>query len=56
VAIAVCVGAGGLEAAAVVTGADVAAGDAPGLAAVRDLAAAAPVYLLTPDGTLVGTL
>jgi len=30
--------------------------DESGLAAVRDLAATAPVHLAGPDGTLVGTL
>jgi hypothetical protein len=55
VAMAVCSGAEGLEAAAVVT----AAGsplEAGGLAAVRDLAAAAPVYLAGPDGAVVATV
>jgi hypothetical protein len=51
VAMAACSGAAGLEAAAVVAGAL----DGPGLAAVRDLSAAAPVYLLAPDGTLLDT-
>jgi len=30
--------------------------DDPGLAAVRDLAATAPVHLAAPDGALVGTI
>jgi hypothetical protein len=53
VAMAACSGAEGLEAAAVVGAAD--AEDGPGLAAVRDLAPRAPVYLLAPDGTLLTT-
>jgi len=53
VAMAACSGAEGLEAAAVVGAAD--AVDGPGLAAVRDLAPAAPVYRLAPDGSLLGT-
>ena len=58
VAMAACSGAEGLEAAAVVGAPVAAAGDAvddPGLAAVRDLAATAPVYRLAPDGSLLGT-
>lgn len=50
VAMAVSSGAPGLEAAAVVTGAD--AVDAAGTAAVRDLAPGAPVFLAGPDGTV----
>ncbi|BCJ31960.1 cytidine deaminase [Actinocatenispora sera] len=52
VAQAVSAGAAGLEAAAVVTAAD--AVDEPGLAAVRDLADAAPVLLAGVDGTVLG--
>lgn len=54
VAAAVSSGAPGLEAAAVVT----AAGrvDAASLAAVRDLAPAAPVLLADPSGTVLDTL
>ncbi|KQS66212.1 hypothetical protein [Modestobacter sp. Leaf380] len=54
VAAAVSSGVEGLEAAAVVS----AAGEVEpaGLAAVRDLAAAAPVHLAGPDGVLVSTL
>jgi len=54
VASAVSAGASRLEAAAVVTEASTI--DDPGLAAVRDLAANAPVHLAAPDGALVGTL
>ena len=54
VANAVSAGASRLEAAAVVTEASTV--DDPGLAAVRDLAASAPVHLAAPDGALVGTL
>ena len=54
VASAVSAGAARLEAAAVVTEASTV--DDPGLAAVRDLAAAAPVHLAAPDGALVGTI
>ena len=54
VASAVSAGAARLEAAAVVTEASTV--DDPGLAAVRDLAATAPVHLAAPDGTLVGTI
>jgi cytidine deaminase len=54
VANAVSAGASRLEAAAVVTEASTV--DDPGLAAVRDLAATAPVHLAAPDGALVGTL
>jgi cytidine deaminase len=54
VANAVSAGAGRLEAAAVVTEASTI--DDPGLAAVRDLAATAPVHLAAPDGALVGTI
>jgi hypothetical protein len=52
VAQAVSAGATSLEAAAVVTeSSDV---DGAGLAAVRDLAGQAPVYLAAPDGTVTG--
>jgi hypothetical protein len=54
VATAVSSGAARLEAAAVVTEASTV--DDPGLAAVRDLAASAPVHLAAPDGALVGTI
>jgi hypothetical protein len=54
VASAVSAGAARLEAAAVVTEASTV--DDPGLAAVRDLASAAPVHLAAPDGALVGTI
>jgi hypothetical protein len=54
VASAVSAGAARLEAAAVVTEASTV--DDPGLAAVRDLAANAPVHLAAPDGALVGTI
>ena len=50
VAAAVASGVEGLEAAAVVSDADEV--EADGLAAVRDLAAGAPVHLAAPDGTL----
>jgi hypothetical protein len=50
VAAAVSSGVEGLEAAAVVSDAEVV--EADGLAAVRDLAAGAPVHLAAPDGTL----
>lgn len=51
VAMAVASGAQELEAAVVVT-----AGEAPDIAAVRDLGAAAPVLVCAPDGTLRDTL
>ena len=54
VASAVAAGATVLEAAAVVTEASTV--DSAGYAAVRDLAASAPVHLATPDGTLLGTV
>jgi cytidine deaminase len=54
VASAVSAGAARLEAAAVVTEASTV--DDPGLSAVRDLAATAPVHLAAPDGALVGTI
>jgi hypothetical protein len=54
VANAVSAGAARLEAAAVVSEASTI--DDPGLAAVRDLAATAPVHLAAPDGALVGTI
>jgi hypothetical protein len=54
VAQAVSSGATRLEAAAVVTGA--AEVEGAGLAAVRDLAADAPVHLAGPDGSLSGTV
>src|SRR4051812_37398575 len=54
VAAAVSSGVEGLEAAAVVSDADEV--EADGLAAVRDLAAGAPVHLAAPDGTLRTTL
>jgi hypothetical protein len=50
VAMAVCSGAEGLEAAAVVSAAD--HPEPAGLAAARDLNPTAPVYLATPDGTV----
>ncbi|HEY9388396.1 MAG TPA: cytidine deaminase [Mycobacteriales bacterium] len=58
VAMAVSSGAPGLEAAAVVTGENGVdrAVDQAGVAAVRDLAPAAPVFLVRPDGELVATL
>jgi cytidine deaminase len=54
VAQAVSSGATKIEAAAVVTGA--AELESAGLAAVRDLAADAPVYLAGPDGSVAGTV
>ncbi|MEU4532952.1 cytidine deaminase [Micromonospora ureilytica] len=54
VASAVAAGAGRLEAAAVVTEASTL--DGAGHAAVRDLAADAPVHLAAPDGTVLGTV
>jgi hypothetical protein len=54
VASAAAAGATGLEAAAVVT--DAATLDATGQAAVRDLAADAPIHMAGPDGTLRGTV
>lgn len=54
VAAAVSSGAAGLEAAAIVTAADTVEPD--GLAAVRDLAPAAPVHLAGPDGSLLHTV
>lgn len=58
VAMAVSSGAPGLEAAAVVTDEQTVdrAVDHPGLSAVRDLAPAAPVFLVRPDGQTVATL
>ncbi|HEX5494052.1 MAG TPA: cytidine deaminase [Mycobacteriales bacterium] len=58
VAMAVSSGAPGLEAAAVVTGEQAVdrAVDQAGLSAVRDLAPAAPVFLLRPDGELFATV
>ncbi|HSV66592.1 MAG TPA: cytidine deaminase [Mycobacteriales bacterium] len=53
VAMAVASGAEGLEAAVVVGAVDVA--DEEGVAAVRDLAATAPVLLAGPDGVVTGT-
>jgi cytidine deaminase len=53
VANAVAAGAGKLEAAAVVTEASTV--DAGGRAAVRDLAADAPIHLAAPDGTPLDT-
>jgi hypothetical protein len=50
VAMAVCSGAESLEAAAVVSAAEEV--DPAGAAAVHDLAATAPIYLATPDGTV----
>jgi len=52
VAQAAAAGAEGLEAAAVVSASTEM--DAAGLAAVRDLASAAPVFLAAPDGTVLG--
>ena len=52
VASAAAAGATVLEAAAVVT--DASTVDSAGMAAVRDLAADAPVHLAAPDGTLLG--
>jgi hypothetical protein len=54
VAMAVAAGASLLEAAAVVTEASTL--DGPGYAAVRDLAAEAPVHVAAPDGTVLGTV
>jgi hypothetical protein len=54
VASAASAGAAKLEAAAVVSEASTL--DGAGLAAVRDLGAAAPVYLAGPDGTILGTV
>jgi len=54
VASAVSAGAAALEAAVVVTEASTV--DSHGYAAVRDLAADAPVHLVTPDGTVLGTV
>jgi hypothetical protein len=54
VASAVAAGATRLEAAAVVTEASTL--DAPGHAAVRDLAGQAPIHLAAPDGTVLGTV
>jgi hypothetical protein len=54
VANAVAAGAVRLEAAAVVTEASTV--DKAGLAALRDLATAAPVHLAGPDGALIGTV
>jgi hypothetical protein len=54
VASAVAAGASILEAAVVVTEASTV--DSGGYAAVRDLAADAPVHLATPDGTVLGTV
>jgi hypothetical protein len=54
VASAVAAGATRLEAAAVVTEASTL--DAAGHAAVRDLAANAPIHVAAPDGTLLGTV
>jgi hypothetical protein len=54
VASAVCAGAAKLEAAAVVTEASTL--DDGGPAAVRDLSELAPIYLVAPDGTVLGTL
>lgn len=51
VAMAVCAGAASLEAAVVVTSSSTV--DSAGLAAVRDLAASAPVLLAGPDGSPV---
>jgi hypothetical protein len=53
VASAAAAGATVLEAAAVVT--DASTVDGAGVAAVRDLAAGAPVHLAAPDGTVLGT-
>jgi hypothetical protein len=54
VASAVAAGATRLEAAAVVTEASTL--DGAGHAAVRDLAAEAPIHVAAPDGTLLGTV
>jgi len=54
VASAAAAGCSTLEAAAVVTEASTL--DGAGYAAVRDLAATAPVHLAAPDGTLLGTV
>ncbi|HEU4422378.1 MAG TPA: cytidine deaminase [Pilimelia sp.] len=54
VASAVAAGATRLEAAAVVTEASTL--DGSGHAAVRDLAADAPIHVAAPDGTLLGTV
>jgi hypothetical protein len=54
VASATAAGATVLEAAAVITEASTA--DAPGHAAVRDLAGAAPLYVAAPDGSLSSVL
>ncbi len=54
VASAVAAGATRLEAAAVVTEASTLDGD--GHAAVRDLAAEAPIHVAAPDGTVLGTV
>jgi hypothetical protein len=54
VASAVAAGATRLEAAAVVTEASTL--DGAGHAAVRDLAADAPIYVAAPDGTVLGTV
>jgi hypothetical protein len=54
VASAVAAGATGLEAAAVVTEASTL--DGAGHAAVRDLAADAPIHVAAPDGTLLGSV
>ncbi len=54
VAAAVAAGASTLEAAAVVTEASTV--DDAGQAAVRDLAADAPIFLAAPDGTVLGTV
>ena len=54
VASAVASGASSLEAAAVVTEASML--DGAGHAAVRDLAAGAPIHVAAPDGSLLGTV
>jgi len=54
VATAAAAGTGRLEAAAVVTEASTL--DGAGHAAVRDLAAEAPIHLAAPDGSLLGTV
>lgn len=54
VAASVAAGAGGLEAAAVVTEASTL--DGAGYAAVRDLSANAPIHVAAPDGTVLGTV
>jgi len=54
VACAAAAGARGLEAAAVVTEASTL--DGAGHAAVRDLAADAPIHVAAPDGTLLGSV